>query len=132
VNLARLRVTKVRRFQEPRTSDFGKSSAKSVPEYCDLAKHGFQFTERFLHPAPEIPWTGSNFFVVFRAFQNSLGNRLQSFPYCIKGFAPSFVSRVISRGLLKIMHGLSDLNLDLPMINTESVPSNISYKSFKT
>jgi hypothetical protein len=26
VNLARLRVTKVRRFQEPRTADFGKSS----------------------------------------------------------------------------------------------------------
>jgi hypothetical protein len=25
VNLARLRVTKVRRFQEPRTADFGKS-----------------------------------------------------------------------------------------------------------
>jgi hypothetical protein len=26
VNLARLRVTKVRRFQEPRTADFGKSN----------------------------------------------------------------------------------------------------------
>jgi hypothetical protein len=28
VNLARLRVTKVRRFQEPRTADFGKSRIK--------------------------------------------------------------------------------------------------------
>ena len=30
VNLARLRVTKVRRFQEPRTADFGKSTSDAT------------------------------------------------------------------------------------------------------
>jgi hypothetical protein len=31
VNLARLRVTKVRRFQQPRTADFGKSTLTTAP-----------------------------------------------------------------------------------------------------
>jgi hypothetical protein len=51
VNLARLWVTKVRRFQEPRTADFGKSTAPAIENFVALVM------ECYASPCPKFALT---------------------------------------------------------------------------